>query len=174
MNWDAIEAISAAVATVATLGTLIYLAIQIRESNKLSKSASLQSVTEGYTDHVLVPLMQDPELYDVIERGHCDWTALSSAEKSAFLNYLVIEMLHINNVIQLMEKGLIGNADYEAWLARAASNLVTPGGKECWVYLQKNLAPGVVFAMNDFIDKHPNTSSQLDIYPFKVKFASDK
>jgi hypothetical protein len=174
MNWDAIEAISAAVATVATLGTLIYLAIQIRESNKLSKSASLQSVTEGYTDRVLVPLMQDPKLFEVIERGHCDWTALSSAEKSAFLNYLVIEMLHINNVIQLMEKGLISDADYEAWLAHAASNLVTPGGKECWVYLQKNLSPSVIFEINDFIDKHPDTPSQLDLFPFKVKVASDK
>ena len=48
MNWDAIGAIGEVVGALAVFATLVYLARQIRESNKHAKSTSSKDVMNGF------------------------------------------------------------------------------------------------------------------------------
>ncbi|MGI9569946.1 MAG: hypothetical protein ACR2PH_09475, partial [Desulfobulbia bacterium] len=101
MNWEAIEASSSLVATIATLITLIYLAIQLRDSNMLSRTDSLQNVLNGYTERVVGPLLADVELLDIVHRGMVSWDALTPIEKGRYTDHQTREVLHLQNVMQL-------------------------------------------------------------------------
>jgi hypothetical protein len=167
MNWDAIEAISAAVASVATLGTLIYLAIQIRESNKLAKSASLQSILESFQTHVVTPLTNDKSI-DILDRGNQSFSSLSRIEATHFQNDMLRSMLHIQNVIQLHQNGLLAHVDYHAWLTYAASLVITKGGAECWNALKVSLTPTLVITIDNFIADNPSTPSHTELNPHRI------
>ncbi len=166
MNWEAIEAISGLLTTVATLVTLVYLALQIRESNLLARSASIQSVTEGFTDRSLLSRGLNPEFQETIIRGHRDWQQLRNSEKDAFGIFLSVEMMNIQNVLQLHDKALISDVDRDAWMAYAISLIVTPGGMEAWNLVRTGLTPTLVNAVEAFRLANPNAPSQLDLYPY--------
>lgn len=48
MNWDAIGAVGEIVGALAVFVTLLFLAIQIRESNKIARSAASAEIMNGY------------------------------------------------------------------------------------------------------------------------------
>jgi hypothetical protein len=108
------EVVSSFVATVATLITLIYLGIQLRASNKLSRSDSLQAVLNGYTDRVLNPLLADAILGDVIDRGMASWEALTQSERGRLSNHQAREVLQVQSIMQLYDSKLIDAVDFEA------------------------------------------------------------
>ena len=93
MNWIVLEAISAFIASVATLATLIYLAIQIRESNKLARSASLKSVLNDFIEYSVINNLNHPELGELQDRGLMDYDALSEREKAQFEGLLTRDIL---------------------------------------------------------------------------------
>jgi hypothetical protein len=76
MDWEAISSISALVASIATLATLFYLAIQVRESNKVARSSSLLAVLDGFTSNDINQAFQYPELNEVSSRAHVNWDNL--------------------------------------------------------------------------------------------------
>jgi hypothetical protein len=167
MNWDAIEAISAAVATVATLGTLIYLAIQIRESNKLARTESLQNVLNGYIEQISNPLLADPELNEVVMRGFLSWEALTPLERGRFVDHQTRQVLHLQNVMQLYDRGLLDEIDFEAWVSHSASVLITPGGKAAWEYNRNSITPTVVSLLEEYIREHPDLAPFTETHPYR-------
>ena len=167
MNWEIVEAISALIASIATLLTLIYLAIQIRDSNRLARSASLQSVIESFLTHVVSPTNNERTI-DITNRGHNDYSKLSNSEKSTFFNDMSRSMLHMQNVMQLHQNGLLDEVDYRAWMTYAASTITSPGGKECWSVLKLSLTPTLVQEIDEFVAKNPSTPSFLDLDPARV------
>jgi hypothetical protein len=171
MNWDAIEAISAAVATVATLGTLIYLAIQIRESNKLARTESLQNVLNGFIEKIGNPLLADPELNEVVHRGFMSWEALTLGERGRFVDHQTRQVLHLQNVMQLYDRGLLDEIDFEAWVSHIASVVITPGGKVAWEYNRNSITPTVVSLLEAYICEHPNMPpfTEAHSYRFETK-----
>ena len=59
MNWDAISAVAEVFGAAAVLVTLIYLSIQIRQSNSLAEAQSQRELT---TLDTFAPLVADPTL----------------------------------------------------------------------------------------------------------------
>lgn len=168
MNWSAIEAISAAIATAATLVTLIYLAIQLREANKLSRSASLQSVLEGYLEHVVAPMSNDKNL-DVGLRGAQSFSSLTVEERALFQNDLVRRVLHFQNVMQLHKNGLLDEQDFQVWMKHTAGFLKTKGGSECWQEIRQAVSPSLTETLDHFILEHPDVASHTETLPSRYK-----
>ena len=50
MNWDALGAIGEVVGAIAVVATLAYLAVQIRQNNKLSQTTAVQTVSQQNLD----------------------------------------------------------------------------------------------------------------------------
>lgn len=167
MNWEAIEASSAFVATAATLITLIYLAIQLRDSNMLARTESLQNVLNGYTERVVGAVLADAELLDIVHRGMVSWEALKPIEKARFTDHQTREVLHIQNVMQLHERGLLDKVDFEAWVSHVASLLTTNGGKFAWEYNRNSITPTVVALLDDYIREHPDLAPFTEMHPFR-------
>jgi len=164
MNWEALEAVSAFIATVATLITLIYLAIQIRESNKLARSASLKSILDDFIEYTVVGHLNNPELSDIFDRGQMDFDALTQREKNSFASMLTRDVLQLQNIMQQHEHGLISDTDYQAWLAYISSQLISPGGGKCWKNMKNVITPTMVSALDDYIEKHPSAPSWIELF----------
>ena len=164
MNWEVLEAVSAFIASVATLITLIYLAIQIRESNKLSRSASLKSILDDFIEYTVVGHLNNPELGDIFDRGQLDFDALTLREKRTFESMLTRDVLQLQNVMQQHEHGLVSDTDYQAWLAYISSQLTSPGGMKCWNNMKKVVTPTIVSVLDDYIEKNPSAPSFLELF----------
>ena len=167
MNWEAIEASSSFVATAATLITLIYLAIQLRDSNMLARTDSLQNVLNGYTERIVGALLADTELLDIVHRGMMSWDALTPIEKARYTDHQTREVLHLQNVMQLYKRGLLDKVDFEAWVSHVASVLTTNGGKSAWEYNRNSITPTVVALIDDYIREHPDLASFTEMHPFR-------
>ena len=169
MNWEAIEASSSFVATAATLITLIYLAIQLRDSNKLARTESLQSVLNGFMEKNINVVLADPELSELVHRGFMSWEALTPEERARFVDYQTLHVLHLQNVMQLYDRGLLDEIDFEAWVSHVASLLITPGGKVAWEYNQNSITPTVVSLLEEYIGGHPNMLPFTEVHPYRFE-----
>ena len=129
MNWEVIGVISAFIASVATLLTLFYLAMQLRESNKLARSSSLQAVLEGFSDRFC---NSDRETFEVFNKAFRDYQSLGPFEKQIFQADMSKQLLHFQNVMQLHHHGLIDDVDYAACATYVCSFICTTGGTEWW------------------------------------------
>ena len=152
---------------IAILVSLIYVGYQIRQSNRIASASALQTVLDGYTERIINPLIADAEVVDILHRGNLSWESLSAIEKTRFANMQVRDVLHLQNVMQLHDKGLLDSVDFEAWTAYAASSLVTTGGKAVWKYNREALTPTVRTLLEKYLEEHPGTRSHSDIHHYR-------
>jgi hypothetical protein len=169
MNWEVIGAISAFIASVATLLTLFYLAMQLRESNKLARSAALKSVIDSFLDNTVRPAIENPLHNDLNFRGHASYEDLSSSEQSIFETMIVREALHLQNAMQQHEHGLIDKVDYNAWLAYFVSNIKSPGGQKAWEVMKVSITPTVVAASEKYMADNPSSPSWVEMYDHRYR-----
>jgi hypothetical protein len=128
MNWEAIGAIGEVSGAVAVVATLIYLAKQIRQSNKAAETSAIQSFFST-SDSIAVGL---GALGGVGRRGFGDWDRLSADDKTAVASYLCDVGSKIHMGFQLWERGVLDDTIYESWESTMVSMLLTRGGAEWW------------------------------------------
>ena len=80
MNWDALGAIGELVGAVAVVATLAYLAVQIRQSNKLSRATAVQIVSQQNLEF-LGMLATNPDLRELWTKGAEDYDKLDARTK---------------------------------------------------------------------------------------------
>ena len=61
MNWEAVSAIAEILGLAILIATLMYLAFQVRDSNRIAQANSLQSILDGQRDRSIIPWIVDPE-----------------------------------------------------------------------------------------------------------------
>jgi hypothetical protein len=83
MTWKAIGAITGLVGVGLVVVSLFYVGIQIRQSNKDSRSQSRQSLIDTF-GLLQWELATQPELFVIILKGISDWSGLSSTDKAKF------------------------------------------------------------------------------------------
>ena len=156
---------------IAILISLIYVGYQIRQSNRIASAAALQSVLDGFIERVMNPIIADSEITDIMNRGYMSWESLSTVEKTRFTISQGRDVLHVQNVMQLHDKGLLDSVDFEAWKAYGAASLTTPGGKEAWKYNREQITPTVVNLLEEYVKEHPGMRSIVDMNEYR--FSAD-
>jgi hypothetical protein len=154
---------------IAILVSLLYVGYQIRQSNRIASATALQAVLTGHAERNSIINLQHPEGEDATWRGYQSWNGLSVRDKRIFNNQMVVNILHVQNVIQFHEKGLVNDVDYKAWLTFIASIVVTPGGKEWWPSSKVMFTPTIVAVLDQFIADNPSTTSILDMAPWGME-----
>lgn len=169
MNWDAVSAITEIVGLIVLIGTLFYLAIQIKDGNRIAQANSLQSILDSQRDRSIIPWINNPEIGDVFAAGLNSFNSLSDSDQRRCFLTITELVLQMQNVMQLYEKELVTEVEYETWLSFTASLMTTPGGGEIWGQVKKQLTPTVAKAIDDYIVAHPDAPSFIDINPlFRV------
>jgi type II secretory pathway pseudopilin PulG len=169
MNWETVGIVSTLIASIATLLTLFYLAMQVRESNKLARSSSLLAVLDGFTNNDVNQGFQYPELIDISIRGYRNWENLPVREKSKFDGLMTQKLLHMQKIHLYHDNGLIDDGNYSAWLAHTAGMIKTPGGQQWWRHARSIMAPDVIIAVDQYLANNPEARSFMDTYSYQFE-----
>ena len=84
MNWDAVSAVAEIFGTFAVVVTLIYVAIQIRQSNRESQSSTAWAITNSLNEFA-GRITANSELASVWNRGIADFQGLDATEQERFV-----------------------------------------------------------------------------------------
>jgi hypothetical protein len=152
---------------IAILVSLIYVGYQIRQSNRIASATALQSVLDGFAERVVNPSIADAEIVDLMHRGSTSWESLSAVERTQFCQMQIRDVLHLQNVMQLHDKGLLDSVDFDAWKVYAAASLATPGGKVAWEYNKKALTSTVVTLLDKYMEENLTTPSHIDVHNYR-------
>ena len=165
MNWDAVGAIAELVGAIGVLATLGYLAVQSRDNTHGLEAASLQSVLDGPRDRYFLPMAQDSEMADIYARGLNGLSNLRPDERRRFFYMMYEQFFQMQQVMQLRDRGLITDVDFQAWLAYTAAVIRTPGGTEIWAQAKKLIAPTIRDLIDESLVTFSDQPSFLDQIP---------
>jgi hypothetical protein len=165
MNWEAIAAVGEVLGALGVLASLVYLASQIRDNTRSLQAASLQSVLDGPRDRFFLPHGQNAEISDLFARGLNALDNLDESEKRRFVHLMLEQCFQMQNVMQLRDRSLLSDGDYDAWLMYTASLFRTPGGSAMWPFLERVLTPTIRSCLSDYLKQNPEHPSFLDVMP---------
>ena len=144
MNWDAISAVADTVGTIAVLITLIYLAIQLRISNKQQEIEAYRHNWDGL-NRMCEVLCESTERASVVKRGRESLENLSEEEQ------IVFEFLHIRilNTIESWHHQLLATSRPGEYRDHQLENLAGvivyifnyPGTREIWERAKHTFVP---------------------------------
>jgi hypothetical protein len=151
INWDAVGAVGEILGATAVFISLLYLAVQIRGSNKLARIESRERANEALS-RWRGKLLQDPRLDDIFHRGCNELDSLDDAEFRTFDN--LFHELIMNMRVQYMRAwdlkhpeemerleiiaGYWGN---QPGIAARWKVLRTPIEKPCLEMMERTLGP---------------------------------
>ena len=165
MNWEAIGAIAEIAGILILIVSVVYLAIQVRDSNRIAQAQSVQSVLDAQRDRSIIPWIVNPEIGDVFAAGHQSLESLSATDKRRFYLTLTEMVFHLQNVMQLYDKGLITGEEYQTFLSFTATLITTPGGSKAWGYMKTQMTPSVVRLLEAYVEENPDAPTVLDLNP---------
>jgi len=153
------------VAALAVVGSLIFVGLQLRQSDRTLRANSLQSVLDGYRDRTFLPGITNGEVLDIYARGLNSMDLLNENEKRRFWFILLNEFLHMQHVLKLRELKMIETVDYDAWLSFTASLVKTPGGSTLWPTAKAIITPTVCDVIDGYLEHNPNQPSFIELNP---------
>ena len=112
------------IGAIAVVVTLVYLAVQIRQSNKLENAESIRTTTQNYVQTIL---QVDAPLF---RQAMFDFDGLSGDEQMKIHNYLIAMFLIAQTEVKLSGRGLGEVSDYPPVLA---SWTRAPGIEKWWL-----------------------------------------
>jgi len=130
MNWEAIGAIGEIVGAAAVVVTLAYLAIQVRNSTRIARSATRQAIAETAMAHgtnlvadkeLMAALLKDFKRQDIDE---IDWVRL--------LSHNYITMRHYENIHYQHLTGMIERDEWQGFRENLKSVLEWRSMREFW------------------------------------------
>ena len=121
MNWDAIGAIGELIGAIAVFATLIYLAVQIRQSNRLALAQYREMNRLAMVD-ITDPIIRDRDLADLIERTRLKTDDADAADVRRVRSQLQNELLAAQSLF--VRGQLVGEKRMERVSTRLAINTI--------------------------------------------------
>ena len=110
MNWDAIGAVAELVGAIAVVMTLLYLAVQIRQSNRLSRFQSARDVFEQINDNNRLVV----ENQDLRMLASKNFDSLKNEESKQLSVFVARQLNAFTNLQTAYDQGLIDEALFMA------------------------------------------------------------
>jgi len=120
------------IAAIATIATLFYLAVQIRQSTSLSRSAATQEVLNSHRELIRELLVLNADTGELFARGLGSFSQLEAGEKRRFHSAMADFLLHCQNALQLRDKGILDSQGASVWMQFTLQLLRMPGAAEWW------------------------------------------
>ena len=165
MNWDAIGAIGEVFGAAGVIASLLYLSIQIRKSDQTARAESLSSLLDGWRDRSGLHLFLDADVPEIFAKGLTDFELLEPSGKRRFFYMITESVFQAQQAMQLHQRGLLPDVDYDAWIYYVASLIQTPGGRQVWPLIESTITPTIRGVINDYMAANPDTASYLDLNP---------
>jgi len=131
MDWNAIGAVGEIVGAVAVVMTLGYLAIQVRQTNKLARAESYGKIIDAHVGHHRA-LSSRPEMLDIWGRGLVNYGKLNPDEQGLFHTFIGPIVLEFQKYLFLYRQGLVPQATFDMFENDIVASLLSPGGRQWW------------------------------------------
>jgi hypothetical protein len=132
MNWDAIGAVGEIFGAIGVIITLAYLASQIRQNTRASKSEALQSLAEsGASMNAMV--VGDEEVARIFSAGLSDeYEQLNPIERTRF-TFLIAQWILAYEAVYLQHGlGTVTDELFDSRMENLRMWLNTKGGRRAW------------------------------------------
>jgi hypothetical protein len=162
MSWDAIAALAEISSAVAVFITLVFLARQIRQSNRIGQGEA-ERVWMASFHQLVASTTADLETTQLYKQGLHSFSSLDDDQKAMFHTLLVGLMDSGDALRRLHDQNLVSTQLLDAAVDGVCVGLiVTPGGAEWWAQV------GPIFAGYEFFEGRKSSSSVplTDVVPF--------
>lgn len=109
-----VASIVAIIQGIAFVISVIFIAIQIRETNRLTRAAHTQALVELSTP-LLLQLSQDPYLAELWVNGTEKYDSMNKVERFRYIRLLASWLMHHENAFYQYRSGWIDEKIYETW-----------------------------------------------------------
>ena len=116
---------------IAVVITLIYLAIQIRQNTRSTRTQSWQAAVASVSDWSL-EIGRDPEATRILQEGSADFDALSQIERGQYSLLMNAFIRNCENIHYQYSKGAIDESTWSGWAERTIATLDAPGARAWW------------------------------------------
>jgi hypothetical protein len=130
MSLSDLASIGSLVSGVAVLGSLIYLALQIRQTDRNQQASIRHSRVTRVVDMLLT--RADPCVADAWRRGLQSPDEITQTELTQFLLLCRANFFHIEDSFFQHEEGLLNESAYATALAAARALAGSPGWRAAW------------------------------------------
>ena len=158
MNWDALGAIAELIGGVAVLATLIYLSVQVRQSNRQEAAQSVQIAFETFMGGYAA-LTEDEAKARTYIAGVNNYDGLEPVQQAMFHSQMQNLANGYYTVWTLHENGMLSDTElYTRTRDTFLTILRTPGGRQWWSKW-KHLPPQTyIEALQQHIDDSDNAA----------------
>jgi len=153
------------IGAIATVATLVYLAIQVRANTRSNEASSVQHMLDGARDRIIIPNVNHEDVPEIMSRGLTSVDQLKPVEKIRFMWMLVEHALQLQNVLNLRNRQLLSETDYNTWLVYVGSFIRTPGGKALWPQVAEVVSQDVRRVLDAHLVDEPDLPSLLELMP---------
>ena len=131
MDWGAISALAEVSGVIIVVVTLIFLAIQIRQSNRLGKAEAERDWFGKWHDLVQAPA-KDFDAATAFRNGLNHYNSLEKSERAVFSGHLVALLDHAQSAHRLNLKGYLDDDLLVKIMNTCIGYIKTPGGAQWW------------------------------------------
>jgi len=164
VNWEAIGAIANVLAVLLVIPSLVYLAVQVRQSNQMALAESERELLENWAN-AIAGLSTDDRTTEIFHRGLADFSAMSNTEKTRFSVMMARLVNTYISAIRMDEKSLVNSKEVAIFGDICFSMIITPGGRQWWELVGPYFT--VYEQINQRIEREGSTfPSWIDMMPF--------
>jgi len=129
MNWEAIGAIAGIIGVALVIISLVYVGVQIGQSNKQSRSQARQSLIDTHGG-LNSELSKHPDLVKILSVGLADWTDLDDIEKMRFDFLMTGYLANLHRGLLQYDDGILDKDTLDDIANNMLMCIAAPGGKD--------------------------------------------
>ena len=143
---------------IAVVATLVYLALQVRQSNTLlhANTSSVRAASSIAINERLVgvnqSLVEDPSLAEIVVRELSSPGSIKGADRVRLDTLLQSMFISLENILKLVQAGTIAPKDWEPWSRHLRNWLRNPAVRAWWSRQQSPFGEAFVGHVNALLD----------------------
>ncbi len=136
---DTIYTLSQILAALAVIGSLIFVGLQVRQSNKMMRDAAIRNHAEKFQEISRV-MFESPGLAELWAKGGSDYASLDQVERIRFVNFVMWFMRILEELMVQHEQGLMDKDMWEANINIGRDALSLPGALKVYDIRKHNFS----------------------------------
>ena len=130
MNLDDLGSIGEFVGALGVIASLVYLALQIRQNTKSTRSATYQAATRDILE-AADQVTLDAELNCIYFEGLRDFYSLSRDKKRRFASYMISLLRRYENMLYQTNAGML-DSEWWAGIGKNLEHVISQPGTQSW------------------------------------------
>jgi hypothetical protein len=148
MNLIEFGALGEFIGGIAVIASLVYLAMQVRQSNSANHATARQTLVDTYFSHMW-DLAKNPEVRRILGAGMVSFEDLSDDEKSAFFFTMYPFLGNLENGLMMHRDQQLDKPTLDFIGLNMVASIMTPGGQQWWSTVD-NATP----EMKQYVEDH--------------------